>query len=349
MSSRQQNGLRQIATRSSSIAPTNTAESSTTPTSTAEPSLPAGLRSSSFWVQEGMSTLFDWITDPHNWARMQKKNPVAGQKQQDIRNEICQLVNRKHNTNWTEPQVKSKITYVKKKYREAAALNSTGEGTSSVRQKQEEVCPLFERLHPVLGSSLSANPPPFRQSGSKRDEIASSDDSDEESSDLDVQEEASSVTDDHYSVAHPSKRRKGEGLTPTSLNNTIDRMQQYSDRQLQLYDQTKSELQVRQEAVDKRERELAEKLMRMSEEANKRAEEARIQLRQELAAERAEFKKEVAEFKKEMSQERAELKQDRVDLKREWAEFMKEREELKAENSSLKKELAVRSLATCNH
>ncbi|KAF9272299.1 hypothetical protein BGZ74_005337, partial [Mortierella antarctica] len=115
---------------------------------------------------------------------MQKKNPIAGQRQSDLHKEICRLVNSKHNTSWTEAQVKSKITYAKAKYREAVGLNSTGEGP--VLQRQEEICPLFLRLHTVLGGSLSANPLPPRQTGSKDQETVSSDDSEEESSDLEA-------------------------------------------------------------------------------------------------------------------------------------------------------------------
>ncbi|KAF9310189.1 hypothetical protein BG006_004902, partial [Podila minutissima] len=210
--------------------------------------------------------------------------------------------------------VKSKITYAKAKYREAVGLNLTGEGP--VLQRQEEICPLFLRLHTVLGGSLSANPLPPRQTGSKEQETISSDDSEEESSDLEAHDNtfdtasfADTDTGGHFDNVHPSKRRKAEGLTPAKLNVTIDRMQQFSDQQLNMYGQSKSELRAREQAVEQREHELAEKLLRMAEEANKRAEEARVQLRQELAADRA-------EFKKEMALERAEIKQEREDLKR---------------------------------
>jgi hypothetical protein len=74
-----------------------------------------------------MDTFLDWLTDPHNYARLQKKTPIAGQRQADLHREICLLVNSKHKTSWTEAQVKSKITYAKSKYREAAGFNSTGE------------------------------------------------------------------------------------------------------------------------------------------------------------------------------------------------------------------------------
>jgi len=136
-----------------------------------------------------MDTFFDWFTDPHNYARMQKKNPIAGQKQSDLHKEICRLVNDKHNTSWTASQVKTKIAYVKRKYREAVSLNSTGEG--SVLQKQEAICPLFLRLHTVLGGSLSSNPLPPRQSGSRGEDLVSSDDSEDESSDLETSDNQS--------------------------------------------------------------------------------------------------------------------------------------------------------------
>lgn len=180
----------------------STPSSSTAPTSTVEPSSTSGLRASSFWVQEGMDTFFDWLTDPHNYARLQKKNPIAGQRQADLHKEICRLVNNKHKTSWTEAQVKSKITYAKSKYREAAGLNSTGEGP--VLHRQEEICPLFVRLHTVLGGSLSANPPPPRQTGGKRqrEDPDSSDDSEEESSDLEPLNDTSDTAS--HAGTHPS-------------------------------------------------------------------------------------------------------------------------------------------------
>ncbi|KAG0284716.1 hypothetical protein BGZ97_008077 [Linnemannia gamsii] len=158
----------------------------------------SGLRASSFWVQEGMDTFFDWLTDPHNYARLQKKNPIPGQRQADLHREICRLVNSKHKTSWTEAQVKSKITYAKSKYREAAGLNSTGE--ESVLHKQEEICPLFVRLHAVLGGNLSANPPSPRRTGGKRqrEDPVSSDDSEEESSDLEPLDDTSDA------ASHPN-------------------------------------------------------------------------------------------------------------------------------------------------
>ncbi|KAF9544985.1 hypothetical protein EC957_011482 [Mortierella hygrophila] len=273
----------------------STPSSSTAPPCTVEPSSTSGLRASSFWIA--------------------KETPIAGQRQADLHKELCRLVNNKHNTSWTEAQVKSKITYAKSKYREAAGLNSTGEGP--VLHKQEEICPLFVRLHTVLGGSLSANLPPPRQTGGRRqrEDPASSDDSEEESSDLESLDDTSDTTSHpdtnasgyHGTLRH-NKRRKGETLTTAILNNTVDKMYQLADKQINASDRSNADLRARELAVANQERELAGKLLQIADEASKRAEEARVQLRKELAAERA-------EFKKEMAAERAELKQGHNELK----------------------------------
>ncbi|OAQ26918.1 hypothetical protein K457DRAFT_34212 [Linnemannia elongata AG-77] len=362
MSRQQQTGhLRQIAP---SAAPVDSGRPSTrssaspassTPLlSAAESSSLAGLRASSFWTQEGMDTFFDWYTNPHNYERLRKKNPVAGQKQSDLHKEICRIVNNKHNTSWTPEQVKAKMAYVKRKYRDAVELNSSGEGP--VLQKQEAICPLFLRLHTVLGGNLSANPPPPRQSGSKGEDLATSDDSEEESSNLetfDNQSDTDTNTDGRYVAEHPSKRQKTRGLASLDLQRSVDKMQQ-------LANENKAALRAREQVVESRERELSEKLLRISDEASKRAEEARAQLRQELAAERAELRQERAaeraEFKKEMTFERAEIREERAalrqdieDFKRDKAQFMKERDQLLSENSALKTELSCRVAIVNRH
>ncbi|KAK3831158.1 MAG: hypothetical protein J3R72DRAFT_455116 [Linnemannia gamsii] len=321
----------------------STPSPSTAPLETVQSSSSAGQRASSFWIQEGMDTFFDWLTDPHNYARLQKKNPISGQRQSDLHKEICRLVNNKHSTSWTEAQVKAKITYAKSKYREAAALNSTGEGP--ILHKQEVICPMFVRLHTVLGGSLSANSPPPRQTGGRGEDLVSSDDSEEDTSDVEVPtnttgttSHADASTGGHHDSERPSKRRKKERLTPAVLSSSIDRMQL-------LADQAKAELRSREQAVESRERELTEKLLRIADEASKRADEARAQLRLELAAERAEFKKEMAEFK---ASERAEIKQEREDLNRDKLNFANERTKLIAEVAALKRELEVSPKVSIN-
>ncbi|KFH63680.1 hypothetical protein MVEG_10373 [Podila verticillata NRRL 6337] len=336
------------ATRSST--PSQTMSPTPAPQSTAAPEGYQGtLKASSFWVQEGMATFFDWITNPHNHERLYKKNPISGQKQKDICREIANVVNYKHNTNWSEGQVKSKIAYVKAKYREAAVLSSTGQ-EAQVFTRQLEICPEFARLYYVYGGNLSANPPSPKQmqmadfgGGHTVTEIT-----DDESSEL---EEA--YTDTHTdSQSEPvTKRRRENGVSaPAVFATFIERVQQLSDRHRLSYHETRTELRQREQAVEIRERDLMERLFRI-------AEEARERFRQELATERAEFKRELAELKKEKAEERAEHKkemaeekaelkkqmaEERVELKKEKIEFAMERDQLKMENASLRRELEVR-------
>ncbi|OAQ26926.1 hypothetical protein K457DRAFT_157300 [Linnemannia elongata AG-77] len=291
------------------------------------------LRPSSFWVQEGMDTFFDWITNPHNHQRLHKKNPVSGQKPKDIRQEIANVVNNKHNTKWTELQVKSKIAYVKSKYRDVAKMNSTGLGAQVVA-KQLEVCPEFTRLHEVYGRILAVNPPLPKQSAHFEDGPTTTYEiTDDESSDLEPHEDASDtdLNAAPSSIAPPNKRRRGNGISsPAELKTSIERIKQLSEQYRVVYDETKNELRQREQAVETRERELAEKLLRLSDEA-------RVRLREELAAERADFRKEMAE-------EKAELKEERAELKREKAAFTLERDQLKMELAALRKELEVRTV-----
>ncbi|KAF9275401.1 hypothetical protein BGZ74_004037 [Mortierella antarctica] len=291
------------------------------------------LKASSFWVQEGMATFFDWITNPHNHERLYKKNPISGQKPKDIRQEIANVVNNKHNTKWTEGQVKSKIAYVKAKYREAAKKNSTGKG-AQVSNEQLEVCPEFVRLHEVYGGSLSANPLPPRQTADFGEGHMAAEFTDEESSDL----EDPSDTDSHMdSQSKPvNKRQKANGISsPAVFATSIEKIQQLSDQHRLAYDDTMSQLRQREQAVETRERDFNQKLVRT-------AEEARERLRQELATERAEFRKELAE-------EKAEFKKEKAELKKEVAEFAMERERLKMENAALRKELEVRTVRSPKH
>ncbi|KAG0284190.1 hypothetical protein BGZ96_011447, partial [Linnemannia gamsii] len=298
---------------------------------------PGTLRASSFWVQEGMDTFFDWITNPHNHERLYQKTPVSGQKPKDVRQEIAGVVNSKHNTKWTELQVKSKIAYVRAKYREATMLNSTGQG-AQVNAKQLEVCPEFTRLYKVYGESLAAtmNPTPPKQSVHFGNGRAASEIADDESSNLESQE-VSSDTDSNTdsrgeppNVDPPNKRRRGNGTSSLDVLMTSTKIvQQLLDHYQLTYVQSRTELRQLEQAVEIRERELMEKSLGLMENSNRLAEEARVRLRQELRAEMVEFKKELAE--------------ERAELKREKAEFSVERDQLKMENAALRKELEVRT------
>lgn len=194
------------ATRLSASAPLAPAVSPTTPAQQLASSSEVhhgALKASSFWVQEGMATFINWITDPLNHERLYKKNPISGQKPKDVRQEIANVVNGKHNIKWTEAQVKSKIAYIKAKYREAAKKNSTGQG-AQVSKDQLEICPEFVRLHEVYGGSLSANPLPPRQTASFGDASSALEISDEDSSDLEGPSDTDSQTGTYDNFEHIS-------------------------------------------------------------------------------------------------------------------------------------------------
>ncbi|KAF9538321.1 hypothetical protein EC957_006920 [Mortierella hygrophila] len=253
--------------------------------------------------------------------------------------DIIILVNDKHNTSWTASQVKTKIAYVKKKYREAVALNSTGE--EPVLQRQEAICPLFLRLYTVFGgNSLSTKRLPPSTIRKQRRGFLRSDDSEDESTDLEAPSSDTDTTaDGHYASEYPGKRQKKRRLTPVDLQRSVDKM-------LELANENTAALRAREQVVGNRERELSEKLLRLSDEANKRADEARVRLMQELAAERTELKKEVASERAEIREERAEIREERAVLRQEKedfnrfkAEFMKQRDQLISENAALTTEL----------
>ncbi|KAF9346294.1 hypothetical protein BGX26_002215 [Mortierella sp. AD094] len=287
---------------------------------------------------EGMNTFIDWITDLHNHERLYK-NPISGQKQRGVRQEIANFVNNRHNTNWTEIQVKSKIAYMKAKYREATKLNLTSQG--NVTAKQLEICPEFTRLHEVYGGSLAVNPPPPRQPVSFGDEPTVVEDTDEESSDLDA-------TWDSPDINPHTNTQTDLGDEDVGPANKC-RKYNLSEQQIKAYNGGRSELRQRELAIEQREKELTEKLLRLSEEASKRAEEARERLRPELAAERAQVRQELAaeraEFRKETADEKADERADeRAEAKRERSEIIA----LKVENAALKRELEVRNYRPVN-
>ncbi|KAF9275712.1 hypothetical protein BGZ74_003865 [Mortierella antarctica] len=243
-----------------------------------------------------MATFFDWITDPHNHEQLHKKNPISRQKPKDICQEIGNIINKKHNTAWTELQVKSKIMYSKTKYHEAMKLNSTG-NRAQVSSEQLDICPEFVQLHQVYGGNLAVNPPPPRQSAYFGDEPSAYDISDNESSNLEAHDETSDTDVHNNSPLEPvNKHQKGNSIMPPEiLTTSIDRMQQLSDQHQQAYDENRTELRQRELVIEAHEHELTEKLLRVVQDSNQLAEEARVRLRQELAIERAEFRKEMVE------------------------------------------------------
>ncbi|KAG0269820.1 hypothetical protein DFQ27_001940 [Actinomortierella ambigua] len=243
-------------------------------------------KASAFWTHRGMDTFFDWITDPINHERLYKKNPVSGQKTKDLHKEIAALVNSVHNVQWTPVQVKSKIAYTRTKYREAAKLNSTYQG-SDVVFKQLEICPLYTRLHEVYSGNLAANPPAPRQITRLAQEstlLVSSEE--EDSSDIENVDDSDdlSVTQSirgaigRSSDGPASKRRKvHNGANGSDVSSVMDRIEQMTRQHMQ---ETKADLRRRELAIEQRERELMDKLLRTAGDAWER-------LQKELDAARA--------------------------------------------------------------
>ncbi|ORZ18246.1 hypothetical protein BCR41DRAFT_44085 [Lobosporangium transversale] len=155
----------------SQVQPGSRARSSTTHASSASASkAKAATRGpGSFWTADGMDAFVDWITDPHNYEKLQRVRTVSGQKKADVHTAIAEYVNGVSGTDWTQKIVRNKIEYAKKKYDQAKALaDQTGggdtENLADLRRQMMEICPEYDRFHAVWGSSLARNPPPLMQS-----------------------------------------------------------------------------------------------------------------------------------------------------------------------------------------
>ncbi|KAF9429272.1 hypothetical protein BGZ76_001560, partial [Entomortierella beljakovae] len=171
----------------------------------------------SFWLSAEVDALVEWLIDPDNHEKLNRKKPISGQKLTDIHAEIAVYINSKCQSNWDRGIVKSKIEYVKKKYDQARAISqSTGAGDAekeTLREQMLDICPHFDRFHEVYGGSLSRNPPSFKESitfediqprSQPRKRRLIDDDESEESSDLEI-------------------HAADENLDPTSENGDDDR------------------------------------------------------------------------------------------------------------------------------
>ncbi|KAG0350141.1 hypothetical protein BGZ54_003997, partial [Gamsiella multidivaricata] len=113
-------------------------------------------RAKTFWNTLGMETFLDWITDPYNHERLNKKHPVAGQRAIDLYGEISKAVYDKHRVTWDNNHVKYRIINARKKYDAAKALSEvTGGGETrdvdALRKEMLILCPPFDRLDAVWG------------------------------------------------------------------------------------------------------------------------------------------------------------------------------------------------------
>lgn len=117
-----------------------------------------------FWSNNATEMVVDWLSNADNYKRLMNKHPVSGGRVVDLQDEIASLINQKYDIGITRTQVKSKITYIRRLYREAVAMNSTGKG-GDILERQEAKCPPFQRLHASFSSSLALHHPQIRLTG----------------------------------------------------------------------------------------------------------------------------------------------------------------------------------------
>ncbi|KAI7822684.1 hypothetical protein BC939DRAFT_453310 [Gamsiella multidivaricata] len=196
-------------------------------------------RAKTFWNTLGMETFLDWITDPYNHERLNKKHPVASQRAIDLYGEISKAVYDKHRVTWDNNHVKYRIINARKKYDAAKALSEiTGGETGDVDALRKEMlvlCPPFDRLDAVWGGTLARDPPPPRETCNRRDEEYYNRESSPEVIEMDEDEDnqTTAVQDDSDVRATPAKRgaahartagkrRKGDDGLPDSFQATLD-------------------------------------------------------------------------------------------------------------------------------
>lgn len=122
------------------------------------------LRQGNFWENDVTRFVVDWLSNVGNYQRLMNPRPISGNRVVDIQQEITTQVNERLGLECTISQIKSKIAYIKKLYRQAVNMNSTGAG-GDILERQEARCPPFQRLDASFSSSLALNHPPIRQTG----------------------------------------------------------------------------------------------------------------------------------------------------------------------------------------
>ncbi|CAO3563689.1 unnamed protein product [Mortierella alpina] len=213
-----------------------------------------------------------------NYRRLNNPRPRAGSRVQDIHQEIINWIKAERNVELGSLEVKSKIGYIRKKYREALALKSTGVG-GDVLHSQEAWCPPFERLHAVFSSSLSSNPPECRSS-----EVPPI-----RSAILDVPDVE--ILDHSDFTGTSSESMTNLQGSPLAFSESIDRLKKLSGEQIQAYN----------DFMIKREAELSNMLA-------KRDREARARLDEELERKRARLDEELERKRRRVD---AEITEDR--------------------------------------
>lgn len=71
----------------------------------------------------------DWVTEPYNYERLNKKSSKYGERAVDLYGEISKFVFEKHKVDWDVKHVNYRMSNARKKYDAAKALfEITGRG-----------------------------------------------------------------------------------------------------------------------------------------------------------------------------------------------------------------------------
>lgn len=116
-----------------------------------------------------MEAFLDWVTEPYNYKRLNKKSSKYGERAVDLYGEISKFVFEKHKVDWDVKHVKYRMSNARKKYDAAKALSEiTGRGETRdldllCKEERLLICPPFDRLDVVWGGTLTRDPPPARE------------------------------------------------------------------------------------------------------------------------------------------------------------------------------------------
>ncbi|KAI8348972.1 hypothetical protein B0O80DRAFT_461673 [Mortierella sp. GBAus27b] len=110
---------------------------------------------------EGIDMLVDWIRDAGNFEPSTIERSIFRQKKLvDSHRDIARYITSKHGTKWNRQMVGTALHRLRKMYDQAREiLTSAGEGgdietDTLLRDKVLTVCPLFEKLDTVFGTSV---------------------------------------------------------------------------------------------------------------------------------------------------------------------------------------------------
>ncbi|KAF9968499.1 hypothetical protein BGZ70_003353 [Mortierella alpina] len=269
----------------------------------------------------------------------------TGTSRSDIHQEIVHWIKAEQNVDLSAQQVKSKIAYMKRKYREALAMNPTGFGRD-IRHRQEAWCPPFERLHAVFNSSLSSSPPECRSSEAPPVRSAILDLSDVE--ELDHSD---------FTGIFSESMTNLQG-SPLGFSESIDRLKKLSSEQSQAY----SDMMIRREAefnnmlqrqdkeartnldeeLERKRRRVVAEITEDRERARTEISEDRQRMRTDILGDRQRMRTDILEDRQRM---RTEIFEDRLHARAEIAEERRllkmEREKIMAEMLALIRERAA--------